>query len=87
VLSLLPGPGAGTWRSDAPDTIAFEFRELLGYQADGSFTGYAVVTQHGSLTVGGDGFSSSGQGALYDATGTHLTTNHTTTRANRLATE
>jgi hypothetical protein len=85
MLSLTPGPGAGTWQSDAPDAIAFEFRELIGYQSDGRFTGYAVVTQQGTLSTSGDVFSSSGQGVLYDADGTHITTNHTTTQATRVA--
>jgi hypothetical protein len=85
VLSLTPGPDGGTWQSGGPDAIAFEFRELIGYQPDGRFTGYAVVRQQGTLGIGGDAFSSSGQGDLYDADGTYLTTNHTTTQATRVS--
>ncbi len=74
VLSLMPGPGAGTWQHDRPGSIRFSFVELLGYQPDGRFSGYAVVTQHATLSTTGDAFQSTGQGSLSDAEGSQITT-------------
>ncbi len=84
-LSLTPGPGAGTWQSGGPNSISFDFTELINYQADGTFTGYAMVTQQGSLSEDGNAFTSSGQGVIYDADGTYITTTHTTTQAIRVS--
>jgi hypothetical protein len=85
VLSLLPGPGAGTWRPDGRGSISFSFVELLGYDPDGRITGYAAVSQHATLSAASDAFQSAGQGGLYDAGGSHITTTRTTTRATRVA--
>ena len=84
LLSLTPGPGAGTWQSGGPNSISFDFTELINYDARGTFTGFAIVTQQGSLSEDGNTFTSSGQGVLYDAAGTYITT-HTTTQATRVS--
>ncbi len=85
VLSLIPSPGAGTWQADSPNSISFGFTEVSHYQADGTFTGYALVTQQGSLSEDATTFSSAGQAVIYDAGGTYITTIPTTTRARRVS--
>lgn len=77
-LILLPFPGAGTWRSDGSDAISINFTELLNYRADGTCSGYVLVTAQGSLSQGGTSFTASGQGVVYSTDGTHLQTNKTT---------
>ena len=77
-LILLPFPGAGTWQTDASDAISFSFTELLNYRADGTCTGYVIVTGRGSLSQDGTSFTASGQGVVYSADGTYLATNKTT---------
>jgi hypothetical protein len=43
-------------------------RELIGYQPDGAFTGYAVVTKQGTLSTRGEHASilEPGSDSLYD---------------------
>jgi hypothetical protein len=82
-LILLPFPGTGTWQSDASDAISFSFTELLNYRADGTCTGYVMVTGQGSLSQDGTSFSASGQGVVYSADGAHLATNKTTALGTR----
>ena len=77
-LILLPFPGAGTWQTDASNAISFSFTELLNYRADGTCSGYVLVTAQGSLSQGGTSFTASGQGVVYSTDGTHLQTNKTT---------
>lgn len=84
LLSLVAGPGAGSWRA-AGDSVAFGFRELLGYRPEGRFAGHAVVSQQGALAAGGDAFSSRGQGVLYGADGSHIATTRTTVHASRVS--
>jgi hypothetical protein len=83
-LILLPFPGAGTWQSDVSDAIHFSFTELLNYRADGTCTGYVIVTARGSLSKDGTSFMASGQGVVYSTDGTHLATNKTTAQAIRI---
>jgi hypothetical protein len=82
-LILLPFPGAGTWQTDASDAISFSFTELLNYRADGTCTGYVIVTGRGSLSQDGTSFTASGQGAVYSTDGTQLATNKTTAQGTR----
>ena len=83
-LCLMPGPGAGTSQSEGPSAISFDFAELINYHADGGFTGYVKVTQQGTVSADGDAFTSSGQGVVRDANGTHITITRTTTQVTRL---
>ena len=83
-LILLPFPGAGTWQIDASDAISFSFTELLNYHADGTCTGYVIVTGRGSLSQDGTSFTASGQGVVYRADGTYLATNKTTAQGTRI---
>jgi hypothetical protein len=83
-LILLPFPGAGTWQSDVSDAISVSFTELLNYRADGTCTGYVLVTAQGSLSRDGTSFEASGQGVVYSTDGTHLQTNKTTAQATRI---
>jgi hypothetical protein len=83
-LILLPYPGAGTWQSDVSDAITFSFTELLHYRADGTCTGYVMVTAWGSLSQDGTSFTVSGQGDVYSADGTHLETNKATAQGTRI---
>ena len=83
-LILLPFPGAGTWQSDASTVISFRFTELLNYRADGTCTGYVIVTGRGSLSQDGTSFTASGQGDVYSADGTYLATNKTTAQGTRI---
>ena len=83
-LVLLPNPGAGTWQSDVSDIISFSFTELLNYHADGTCTGYVIVTARGSWSQDGNSFAVSGQGEVYSADGTHLATNKTTAQGTRI---
>lgn len=85
LLSLTPSPGAGTWQAESSKSISFGFTEVSKYQADGTFTGYALVTQQGNLSEDGTTFSSSGQAVIYDAVGTYITTIPTTTQATRVS--
>lgn len=82
---LIPGPGTGTWRSSSPTTISFGFTELINYDARGSFTGYVIVTQQGTLSADGTSFTSSGQGVIYGSDGALVATTHTTTQATRVS--
>ena len=82
-LCLTPGPGAGTWQSDGPRSISFDFTEFISYQPDGSFTGYVNVTQQGTVSTTGDAFTTSGQGVVCAADGTKITITRTTTQAVR----
>ena len=77
-LILLPNPGAGTWQSDVSDAISFSFTEVLNYRADGTCTGYVIVTARGSLSQDGTSFTVSGQGEVYGADGAYVATNKTT---------
>jgi hypothetical protein len=83
-LILLPFPGAGTWQTDASDAISFSFTELLNYRADGTCTGYVIVTGRGSSSQDGTSFTASGQGVVYSTDGTQLATNKTTARGTRM---
>ena len=83
-LILLPFPGAGTWQSDASEAISFSFTELLTYRAEGTCTGYVMVTGRGSLSQDGTSFTASGQGVVYSADGTYLATNKTTAQGTRI---
>ena len=83
-LILLPFPGAGTWRSDVSDAVSFSFTELLNYHADGTCSGYVLVTAQGSLSKDGISFAVSGQGVVYSTDGTHLQTNKTSAQAIRI---
>ena len=83
-LILLPNPGAGTWQSDVSDAMSFRFTELLNYRADGTCTGYVIVTAWGSLSQDGTSLTVSGQGEVYSADGTHLATNKTTGQGTRV---
>ena len=83
-LILLPFPGAGTWQSDVSDALSFSFTELLNYRADGTSTGYVMVTGRGSLSQDGTSFTAAGQGAVYSADGTYLATNTTTAQGTRI---
>lgn len=84
-LILLPNPGAGTWQTDASDGISsFSFTELLNYRADGTCTGYVIVTGRGSLSQDGTSFTASGQGVVYSADGIYLATNKTTAQGTRI---
>ena len=83
-LILLPNPGAGTWQSDVSDAISFSFTELLNYRADGTCTGYVIVTARGSLSQDSTSFTVSGQGEVYSADGTYLATNKTTAQGTRI---
>ncbi len=83
-LILLPFPGAGTWQSDVSDALSFSFTELLNYRADGTYTGYVIVTTRGSLSQDGTSFTVSEQGEVYSADGTYLATNKTTAQGTRM---
>jgi hypothetical protein len=83
-LILLPFPGAGTWQSDVSDAISFSFTELLNYRADGTCTGYVIVTGRGSLSQDGISFTASGKGDVYSADGALLATNKTTAQGTRI---
>src|SRR5262249_51562711 len=83
-LILLPFPGAGTWQSDASDAISFSFTELLNYRADGTCTGYVIVTGRGSLSQDGTSFTASGQGVVYSADGAYLAMNKTIAQGTRI---
>ena len=83
-LILLPFPGAGTWQTDASDAISFSFTELLNYRADGTCSGYVLVTGQGSLSQDGTSFTASGQGAVHSADGTYLAMNKTTAQGTRI---
>jgi hypothetical protein len=83
-LILLPFPGAGTWRSDVSGAISISFTELLNYRADGTCSGYVLVTAQGSLSQDGTSFVASGQGVVYSTDGTHQQTNKTTAQATRI---
>lgn len=85
LLSLIPSPGAGTWQADGPNSIAFSFTEVSKYHADGTFSGYALVTQQGTLSEDGITFRSSGRAVIYGADGTYFTTILTTTQATRVS--
>ena len=83
-LILLPNPGAGTWQTDASDSISFSFTELLNYCTDGTCTGYVFVTGRGRLSQDGTSFTASGQGEVYSADGAYLATNKTTAQGIRI---
>ncbi len=83
-LNVLPYPGAGTWQSDVSDVISFSFTELLNYRADGTYTGYVMVTAQGSLSQDGTSLTLSGQGEVYSVDGTYLATNKTTAQGTRI---
>lgn len=84
-IFLTPGPGTGTWQSDDSTTISYGFTQIINYDARGTFTHYVIVTQQGTLSADGTSFTSSGQGVLYDADGTYITTHHTTVQATRVS--
>jgi hypothetical protein len=83
-LILLPFPGAGTWRSDVSGAISISFTELLNYRADGTCSGYVIVTAQGSVSQDRTSFTAAGQGVVYSTDGTHLQTNKTTAQATRI---
>jgi hypothetical protein len=85
LLSLAPSPGAGTWQADSSNSISFGFTEVSNYQAEGMFTGYALVTRQGNLSEDGNTFISSGQAVIYGSDGTYITTAHTKTQATRIS--
>ncbi|HLI47111.1 MAG TPA: hypothetical protein VKV18_00250, partial [Chthonomonas sp.] len=79
-----PGIDQGRDHVDGPEGISISFTELLKYRADGTCSGYVLVTAQGSVSQGGTSFTASGQGVVYSTDGTHLQTNKTTAQATRI---
>jgi hypothetical protein len=87
-LSLVPYTGAGHWgrspNAQDPHDFFFTFTEVV-FDAHGSFTNYASVLQHATLSSDGCAFTSAGLGTVYTPNGTLLVTTPTTVRATRIS--